>query len=103
MEMLTYRYKGHSMSDPGVSYRKKEEVKEMEEQFDPITMIQKTIIDNELATVEELSKIDEDLKHETEEAVKFALESPEPPKEELFRDINVERIPIRGRDSTERY
>jgi len=66
-------------------------------------MIQKMIIENELATVEELSKIDEDLKIETDEAVKFALDSPEPPKEELYKDINVERIPIRGRDSTEKY
>jgi len=66
-------------------------------------MIQKIIIDNDLATVEELSKIDEGLKVETDEAVKFALDSPEPPKEELYHDINVEKIPVRGRDSTERY
>jgi len=103
LEILTYRYKGHSMSDPGVSYRKKEEILEMEENFDPIKYVQKAIIENDLGTVDELQKIDEEIQKEVEEATAFAIESQEPPKTELYHDIYVEEQSLRGRDYTEHH
>jgi pyruvate dehydrogenase E1 component alpha subunit len=97
LEMITYRYKGHSMSDPGISYRSKDEVLNMEENSDPIKFVQSLLIKGELATEEEILKIDEHLKAEVEEATKFALESADPPKEELYTDIYAKPETIRGR------
>jgi len=103
LEMSTYRYKGHSMSDPGVSYRKKEEILEMEEKNDPIKFVQKVVVEHDLATVEELNKIDEEIAKEIEEATAFAIESPEPSKSELFKDVYGEPQSLRGRDYTEHF
>lgn len=88
LEIKTYRYMGHSMSDPA-KYRTKEEVEEYKEQ-DPINVVKKTILDNEWATEEDIEKINEKVKQEVAESVKFAEESPYPDDSEVYKDIYVE-------------
>jgi pyruvate dehydrogenase E1 component alpha subunit len=88
LEFKTYRYRGHSMSDPQ-KYRTKEEVAEWK-QRDPIELIKDRILTNGIATQEELDAIDEKVKKQVDEAVKFAEESPWPKPEEAFEDIYVQ-------------
>jgi pyruvate dehydrogenase E1 component alpha subunit len=88
LEMKTYRYKGHSISDPG-KYRTKEEVEEYKER-DPISQVLKTIKDNNLASDEEIKEIDDRINHVVEEAVKFAEESPWPDMSEVLKDVYVD-------------
>ena len=85
LEMKTYRYKGHSMSDPA-KYRTKEEVAEYKSQ-DPIEQVLAVIKKNKYATEDELSTIAEKVKDLVEESVKFAEESPFPEAKELFEDV----------------
>jgi len=85
LEMKTYRYKGHSMSDPA-KYRTKEEVESYKTQ-DPIQLVQATIIKNKFATQEKLESINKRVIDQVEEAVKFAEESPFPDASELFKDV----------------
>ena len=82
LEMHTYRYKGHSMSDPA-KYRSKEEVESYKHQ-DPIDKVHQTILDKKFATKEELEAIEKRVQEIVEDSVKFADESPYPDAEELF-------------------
>ena len=88
LEMKTYRYKGHSISDPQ-KYRSKDEVDEYKEQ-DPLTRVQKTILENNFATKEELDAIDAKIAHLVDESVKFAEESPLPDEDELLKDVYID-------------
>lgn len=88
LEINTYRYVGHSMSDPA-KYRTKDEVEEYKEK-DPINVVLKTITDNGWATEDEIEKINEKVKQEVAEAVEFAEESPYPDDSEVYGDIYVE-------------
>ncbi len=81
IEAVTYRYRGHSMSDPG-SYRSKEEV-EAYKARDPIGIVGKALLDRGLAAQEELDAIDRDARAETEDAVAFAEASPLPEEKDL--------------------
>jgi pyruvate dehydrogenase E1 component alpha subunit len=85
LEFRTYRYKGHSMSDPA-KYRTKEELEEYKAQ-DPIEQVRDTIFANKYATEEDLAKIDKKIKEVVEAAVKFAEESPYPEVEEAYTDV----------------
>lgn len=85
LEMHTYRYKGHSMSDPA-KYRSKEEVESYKHQ-DPIDKVHQTILDKKFATKEELEAIEKRVQEIVEDSVKFADESPYPDAEELFIDV----------------
>jgi pyruvate dehydrogenase E1 component alpha subunit len=85
LEVRTYRFRGHSMSDPA-KYRSKEEVEEYKEK-DPINQVLKTIMDNGFATAEQIEQINEKVKMEVDEAVQFAEESPWPDDSELYKDI----------------
>ncbi|XP_023221391.1 probable pyruvate dehydrogenase E1 component subunit alpha, mitochondrial [Centruroides sculpturatus] len=98
MEVATYRYHGHSMSDPGTSYRTREEIQEVRQTRDPITSFREKIITANLVTSEELKKIEQDVRKEVEEATEVAKSSKEIPLEEMFADIYVEPIKqkIRG-------
>jgi len=87
LEMETYRYMGHSMSDPGVTYRTREEIQNMRATRDPIERVKLRILENSIATPEELKDIDNKLKGELDEAVKFARDSPLPQPEELYHDV----------------
>jgi pyruvate dehydrogenase E1 component alpha subunit len=88
LEMMTYRFEGHSMGDP-LRYRSKEEVESRRER-DPITFLAQHLIENSIATEAELDAIDEAAATEIEEAVKFADESPLPALDTLFDHVYAE-------------
>ncbi|MBN3581248.1 pyruvate dehydrogenase (acetyl-transferring) E1 component subunit alpha [Algoriphagus aestuarii] len=88
LEMRTYRYKGHSMSDPQ-KYRTKEEVEEYK-QRDPIEQVLATIKENKILTEEEISEIVDRVKKKVTDAVKFAEESPWPDGMDAFKDVYVQ-------------
>ena len=88
LEFRTYRYKGHSMSDPA-KYRTKEELEEYKQQ-DPIEQVKQTILKNKWATEDELKEIDKEIKDRVADAVKFAEESPWPDASEAYTDNYVE-------------
>lgn len=88
LEVKTYRYRGHSMSDPA-KYRTKEEVEEYRQQ-DPINEVLAVIKENKFATGEEIEAIAARVKAQIDEAVKFAEESPWPEPEELLKDVYVQ-------------
>jgi TPP-dependent acetoin dehydrogenase complex, E1 component, alpha subunit len=85
IESITYRWFGHSSSDPG-KYRTKEEVDEWKKK-DPILKFRKYLVENKLATDEELDKLEEVSKQKIEASVEFAKNSPEPTIESAFEDI----------------
>ncbi len=88
LEMKTYRYRGHSVSDPQ-KYRSKDEVEDYKNQ-DPITKVHSTILENKFATIEELNAIDEKISSIVEASVKFAEESPWPDDSELLKDVYID-------------
>lgn len=85
IEIKTYRYKGHSISDPQ-KYRTKEEVEEYK-QRDPIQLVLNTILKNKYATKEEIEEIDKRVNEKVTASVKFAEESPWPDDSEVYKDI----------------
>lgn len=87
MEMATYRYVGHSMSDPGTSYRSRDEIQEVRQKRDPIHSLKDKILHAGFSTEPELKTIEIDVKKEVEEAVKMAREDPDIAMEELTADI----------------
>ncbi len=88
LEMKTYRYKGHSVSDPQ-KYRRKEEVDEYKDQ-DPITSILNTILENNFASQAEIDFIDNKINKIVEDSVQFAEESPLPNDDELLKDVYID-------------
>ena len=88
LEMKTYRYRGHSMSDPA-KYRTKEEVAEVREKRDPIDMFGAKLVQRGVATENDLKMIDNETKQTVVAAAAFATESPEPGIEELYTDITA--------------
>lgn len=86
MEVKTYRYRGHSMSDPA-KYRSKEEVEDYKENRDPITTFRKHLESTGVLTESALKKIEDEVKAAVKEAEEFAKESPEPDASELWTDI----------------
>lgn len=88
LEVKTYRYRGHSMSDPA-KYRTKEELEEYKK-VDPIEYCRKVLLDNAYATEDDILEIDARIKKIVDDSVKFAEESPYPDESEVFNDIYVE-------------
>jgi pyruvate dehydrogenase E1 component alpha subunit len=88
LEMKTYRYRGHSMSDPS-KYRTREEIEEVREKRDPIENFGRKLVQRGVATENDLKMIDNQTKQTVIEAAAFANESPEPGIEELYTDITV--------------
>jgi pyruvate dehydrogenase E1 component alpha subunit len=89
LDIKTYRYKGHSMSDPQ-KYRTKQEVEDYKAK-DPIKRVADTIIENNFATKKEIEKIDTKVKLIVEESVRFAEESPLPEKDELYEYVYIQK------------
>ena len=87
--MKTYRYKGHSISDPQ-KYRSKEEVDEYKDK-DPLQQVLKTIIDNKFASEAEIKTIDDRVAGIVNESVKFAEESPWPDDSEVLKDVYADK------------
>ena len=86
LEMKTYRYRGHSMSDPA-KYRTKDEVDEVRSQHDPIDHVRQILLESESYNAEDLKAIDKEIKAVVSKAANFAQDSPEPELSELFTDI----------------
>jgi pyruvate dehydrogenase E1 component alpha subunit len=89
LEMKTYRYRGHSVSDPQ-KYRSKDEVEEYKDQ-DPLIKVRKTILDNNFATEATLQEIDEKINGIVEASVKFAEDSPWPDDSEVLKDVYIDQ------------
>ncbi len=88
LEMKTYRYRGHSMSDPA-KYRTREEVQKMREQHDPIETSRHLLLENGVSEAD-LKVIDDEVKRIVKDAEEFAQSSPEPDEKELWTDILLE-------------
>jgi pyruvate dehydrogenase E1 component alpha subunit len=86
LEMQTYRYRGHSMSDPA-KYRSKEEVDKFRSERDPIENVRERLLGNKWASEEDLKKIDGEIRMIVNEAADFATTDPEPDASELWTDI----------------
>ncbi|MBK8908267.1 MAG: pyruvate dehydrogenase (acetyl-transferring) E1 component subunit alpha [Rhodospirillales bacterium] len=89
MELRTYRYRGHSMSDPA-KYRTKDEVKKVRTESDPIEALRVHLLDSGAIDEAALKAIDRDVKEVVNEAAEFSQESPEPDPSELYTDILLE-------------
>ena len=89
LEMKTYRYRGHSMSDPA-KYRSREEVQEVREDHDPIDMVKARLLGENWIDHDGLKKLDKDVKAEINGAAEFAKTSPEPDPSELYTDVLIE-------------
>lgn len=98
MEVCTYRYSGHSMSDPGTSYRTRDEVQEVRQTRDPISSFKDKIITAGLVTAEEIKKMDGEIKKEVDEATKVAKADTEIGLPELTTDVYSKNLDgdIRG-------
>ena len=89
LEMMTYRYRGHSMSDPA-KYRSKEEVAKMRQEHDPIDHLRDYLLKNKIADEAKLKDFDREIKEIVSAATEFAQQSPEPDPSELWTDVLVE-------------
>ena len=89
LEMMTYRYRGHSMSDPA-KYRTKEEVQKMRSEHDPIEQVKARLTTKKWASEDELKAIDKEVRDIVADAAEFAQESPEPDPSELWTDVLLE-------------
>ncbi|MGA2945578.1 MAG: pyruvate dehydrogenase (acetyl-transferring) E1 component subunit alpha [Xanthobacteraceae bacterium] len=86
LEMMTYRYRGHSMSDPA-KYRTKEEVDKVRTEHDPIEQVRKRLLDKKWASEDDLKKIDVSVRATVNEASEFATQDAEPDPSELYTDV----------------
>ncbi|MES1909340.1 MAG: hypothetical protein MHM6MM_002095 [Cercozoa sp. M6MM] len=92
VEVMTYRYHGHSMSDPGISYRTRDEVEDVRKTKDCIAKVKAQLLDNGLATQDELKQIEKEAKAEVKDAVDYAKSQPLPADKEVFTDVYVENL-----------
>ena len=86
LEMKTYRYRGHSMSDPA-RYRTRQEVNKVKDEQDPIDLIKQMLLKKKYSTEEKLKELDQEIKQLITQAADFAQQSPEPDENELWTDI----------------
>jgi pyruvate dehydrogenase E1 component alpha subunit len=86
LEMLTYRYRGHSMSDPA-KYRTREEVEKVRTESDPIEQVRQRVLQKKWASEDDLKKVDAKVRETVNEAAEFATQDPEPEPSELYTDI----------------
>lgn len=98
LEMSTYRYHGHSMSDPGISYRSRDEVDSVRRERDCIDSAKRRILENEWATAADLKVIDKAIRKQVDQEVKEAKSAKELPVDQMFEDIYIEGPPpfVRG-------
>ena len=91
MEMDTYRYHGHSMSDPGITYRNRDEVAGVRKARDPVERAKRYLLDNSLAEPAALKALEVECRKEVEAAVEFAKAQPEPPIASMWEDIYTDQ------------
>jgi len=104
LEFVTYRYGGHSMSDPGTTYRTREEIQHMRSANDPITGLKQRLLDWGIITEDELKKIDKEVRAQVDSDVEEAKKSPEPELDSLATSIYFEGTGMpfhRGREAQE--
>jgi pyruvate dehydrogenase E1 component alpha subunit len=89
LEMDTYRYHGHSMSDPGSTYRTRGEVAGIRQERDPIERMRKLLLDHDFATAQELKDMEKEMRKQVDSAIAKAKESPMPDPSELFTNVYV--------------
>jgi pyruvate dehydrogenase E1 component alpha subunit len=87
VELMTYRYRGHSMSDPDKSYRTKDEIENYKKNKDPITLFEVTLKDKGVLDDDRVKAINKEAMEEAEQSAQFADKSPFPPAEELLTDV----------------
>ena len=92
LEVKTYRYRGHSMSDPA-KYRTREEVQKMRSERDPIEQVREMLLTGKHASEDDLKAIDKEIKDIVNKSADFSKESPEPALDELWTDIYADEIP----------
>lgn len=102
LEMDTYRYHGHSMSDPGSTYRTRDEVSSMRQQRDPVEQVRKLLLDNGMAQASELKAIEKAIKKEIDTAVEESKAAATPPMEAMWQHVYATPTDgaLRGVDST---
>ena len=89
LHVKTYRYRGHSMSDPA-KYRSKDEVEQMRSEHDPIEQVQAYLLKNKIMTEESLKALEKEVKAQINDSADFAQTSPEPQESELYTDVLIE-------------
>ncbi|XP_062160089.1 pyruvate dehydrogenase E1 component subunit alpha, mitochondrial [Alnus glutinosa] len=87
LEMDTYRYHGHSMSDPGSTYRTRDEITGVRQERDPVERVRKLVLSHDLATEKELKDMEKEIRKQVDEAIAQAKESPMPDPSELFTNV----------------
>jgi pyruvate dehydrogenase E1 component alpha subunit len=92
LEMMTYRYRGHSMSDPA-KYRSRDEVQKMRSESDPIEQVKQRLMEEHGLSEDELKGIDKDVRDVVADSAEFAQNDPEPDASELWTDIYADEIP----------
>jgi len=103
IEMATYRYHGHSMSDPGTSYRTRDEIQDVRKNRDPIGVFKEVIVESGLVSNDDLKKIDDEAKKVVAEAAELAKTDPELDVSELYTNIFVDPptdMKVRGCDDS---
>ncbi|KAI7860929.1 dehydrogenase E1 component-domain-containing protein [Circinella umbellata] len=106
MECRTYRFGGHSMSDPGTTYRTREEVQQVRSTADPLGGMKKLLIEYNVANEDDLKAIDKEVRKFVDQAEKEAEDSTEPDQEEFWTDVYIEGTEpdvIRGRIPSESH
>lgn len=94
LEMDTYRYHGHSMSDPGSTYRTRDEISGVRQERDPIERVRKLILSHELSTASELKDIEKEVRKGVDDAIAQAKETPMPDPSELFTNVYVKGLGV---------
>lgn len=92
LEMDTYRYHGHSMSDPGSTYRTRDEISGVRQERDPVERVRKLILSHDLATEKELKDMEKEVRKEVDEAITKAKESSMPDASELFTNVYLKGL-----------
>mmetsp|Transcript_18399 Transcript_18399/g.17509 ORF Transcript_18399/g.17509 Transcript_18399/m.17509 type:complete len:105 (+) Transcript_18399:860-1174(+) len=93
---MTYRYHGHSMSDPGITYRTREEINDVRKNRDPIEIVRNMLLQNKWATEDELKNIEKEIRKDIEGDVEKIKNDPEPGPEDLYTHIGVGYHHVRG-------
>ena len=96
IEYMTYRYHGHSMSDPGVTYRSRDEIKHVRDFRDPILLVKHMLIENSWATEKELKDIEKEIRKGIEQDIVKLLTDPEPTWDEMVANVGTKQHYIRG-------
>lgn len=101
LEMDTYRYHGHSMSDPGSTYRTRDEVTGIRQERDPVERLRKLILEHSLLDTAEIKAIEKAQRKIVDEAVAGGKASPEPPSANLMKNMNqvMDNVVVRGVDA----